>query len=200
MDRLRVDASDLEAIGDIRRAAHTLKGAAGAVGSPAISNLAYRLETLLNLLLEQELGATEVQVNLCLEAGDLLSDMLVMEVDFDELAKHLQTVSIGFDEQIELVTLNETEERAAADSDVEEDSSIAAENEKGEKDEAVAEPAETKVAAELSEAEIQEIREQLTSGMTMPEELVEIFAEEAEDHLRRHVRWFAKTTKRPFGQ
>ena len=73
LDRLRVDANDMEAIEDIRRAAHTLKGAAGAVGSPAISKLAYRLETLLNLLLEQERGATEIHVSLCLEAGDLLA-------------------------------------------------------------------------------------------------------------------------------
>ena len=93
LDRLRVDGNDMEAISDIRRAAHTLKGAAGAVGSPAISKLTYRLETLLNLLLEQQRGATEVQVNLCLEAGDLLSDILVMEVDFDELA---QAVAEGF--------------------------------------------------------------------------------------------------------
>ena len=45
LDRLRVDHNDMEAIGDIRRSAHTLKGAAGAVGSPAVSNLAYRVET-----------------------------------------------------------------------------------------------------------------------------------------------------------
>ena len=65
LDRLRVDRNDMEAIGDIRRAAHTLKGAAGAVGSPAVSNLSCRLEMLLNLLLEKELGATETQVSLC---------------------------------------------------------------------------------------------------------------------------------------
>ena len=108
LDRLRVDHNDMEAIGDIRRSAHTLKGAAGAVGSPAVSNLAYRLETLLNLLLEQERGATETQVTLCLDAGDLLSDILVMEMDFDELALQLQKISVAFDEQIEIVTAGES--------------------------------------------------------------------------------------------
>ena len=180
LDRLRVDGSDMEAIGDIRRAAHTLKGAAGAVGSPAISKLGYRLETLLNLLLEQERGANEVQVNLCLEAGDLLFDMLVMEVDFDELAKQLQRVSAGFDEQIELVTANESGESSEAES-----ANASVDSDDQTKDEpAVAEPVETKVTAKISEAEVQEIREQLTNGMTLPEELVEIFSEEAEDHLR----------------
>jgi len=92
LDRLRVDHNDMEAIGDIRR------------------SLAYRIETLLNLLLEQERGATKTQVDLCLDAGDLLSDMLVMEADFDELALQLQKVSIGFDEQIEIVTAQESDE------------------------------------------------------------------------------------------
>ena len=175
LDRLRVDGNDMEAIGDIRRAAHTLKGAAGAVGSPAISKLGYRLETLLNLLLEQERGASEVQVNLCLEAGDLLSDMLVMEVDFDELAKQLQKVSAGFDEQIELVTAG-----GASESDSETNPIADADASTQAKDETATEP----VAAEISEVEVQEIREQLTNGMTLPEELVEIFSEEAEEHLR----------------
>jgi len=38
--------------------------------------------------------------------------------------------------------------------------------------------------AEVSDTEVQKLREQLTSGMTLPKELVDIFAEEAEDHLR----------------
>ena len=181
LDRLRVDANDMVAIGDIRRAAHTLKGAAGAVGSPAISKLAYRLETLLNLLLEQKRGASETHVRICLEAGDLLSDMLVMEVDFDELAKQLQKVSAEFDEQIEIVTANEN-----AEANLEEETGATPETiTQPQVETAVAETSETAIdAAELSDVEVQEIREQLTNGMTLPEELVEIFSEEAEDHLR----------------
>jgi len=180
LDRLRVDGNDMEAIGDIRRAAHTLKGAAGAVGSPAISKLSYRLETLLNLLLEQERGATDIHVSLCLEAGDLLADLLVMEVDFDDLAKNLQAVSAGFDEQIELVTANETSETTAeASSEAEPENNTETQDDSVEVTPVVAE-----VAAGISDAEVQEIREQLTNGMTLPEELVEIFSEEAEDHLR----------------
>jgi len=177
LDRLRVDHNDMEAIGDIRRSAHTLKGAAGAVGSPAVSNLAYRVETLLNLLLEQGRGATETQVTLCLDAGDLLADILVMEADFDELALQLQKVSIAFDEQIEIVTAGETTETPAVESDE-------AAVEAGLSDDSARESVEPVVVAEISDKEVQEIREQLTNGMTLPEELVEIFAEEAEDHLR----------------
>ena len=176
LDRLRVDGSDMAAIGDIRRAAHTLKGAAGAVGSPAISKLAYRIEMLLNLLLEQQRGASEIHVTLCLDAGDLLADMLVMEVSFDELAKQLQQVSARFDEQIEWVAAGEAGGVSSKDN-----------IEKAPDDQnanAVVTSPQKEVASEFSEAEVQEIREQLTNGVTLPEELVEIFSEEAEDHLR----------------
>ena len=178
LDRLRVDHNDTEAIGDIRRSAHTLKGAAGAVGSPAVSKLAYRLETLLNLLLEQERGATVTQVTLCLDAGDLLSDILVMELDFDELALQLQKISIAFDKQIEIVTAGESTE--TTDSPATENVEVVTVASLTDDDLETTEP----VVAEASEKEVQEIREQLTNGMTLPEELVEIFAEEAEDHLR----------------
>ena len=174
-----VDHNDMEAIGDIRRSAHTLKGAAGAVGSPAVSNLAYRIETLLNLLLEQERGATETQVNLCLDAGDLLSDILVMETDFDELALQLQKVSIAFDEQIEIVTAQESDEPLAAEAETE-----TVEANLSDDSDSDSETTEPIVDAEVSDTEVQKIREQLTSGMTLPKELVDIFAEEAEDHLR----------------
>ena len=183
LDRLRVDHNDMEAIGDIRRSAHTLKGAAGAVGSPAVSNLAYRIETLLNLLLEQERGATKTQVDLCLDAGDLLSDILVMEADFDELALQLQKVSIGFDEQIEIVTAQESDEPSdeplAAEAETE--TVEASLSDGSDSDSETTEPI---VDAEVSDTEVQKLREQLTSGMTLPKELVDIFAEEAEDHLR----------------
>ena len=178
LDRLRVDHNDMEAIGDIRRSAHTLKGAAGAVGSPAVSNLAYRVETLLNLLLEQGRGATETQVTLCLDAGDLLSDILVMELDFDELALQLQKISIAFDKQIEIVTAGESTE--TTDSPATENVEVVTVASLTDDDLETTEP----VVAEASDKEVQEIREQLTNGMTLPEELVEIFAEEAEDHLR----------------
>ncbi len=176
LDRLRVDRNDMEAIGDIRRAAHTLKGAAGAVGSPAVSNLSCRLEMLLNLLLEKELGATETQVSLCLDAAELLLNLLEMEADFDELAKQLQNVSVAFDQQIELLSANETDDESA----VAEETEIAG----NQIDDSDAVTLEAAVADVVLYSELQEIREQLVNGNTLPEDLVEIFAEEAEDHLR----------------
>ena len=89
----------------------------------------------------------------------------------------LQKVSIAFDEQIEIVTAGETTETPAVESDE-------AAVEAGLSDDSARESVEPVVVAEISDKEVQEIREQLTNGMTLPEELVEIFAEEAEDHLR----------------
>ncbi len=178
LDRLRVEHNDMEAISDIRRSAHTLKGAAGAVGSPAVSKLTWRLETLLNLLLEQERGATETQVSLCLDAADLLSDIFVMETDFDELAQQLQKVSIDFDKQIEAVTAGESIAGPVVEAaQVKEETT-------GQADQSTPATTAPTVVDEISDEDVQEIRKQLTSGMTLPDELVEIFAEEAEDHLR----------------
>jgi len=136
------------------------------------------LETLLNLLLEQNRGADETQVGLCLDAGDLLADVLVMELDFDELALRLQTVSAAFDKQIEIVTAAESSADSSVNENVEDVAATSSSDDSSE------ETVEAVVVAETSDKEVQEIRQQLTSGMTLPEELVEIFAEEAEDHLR----------------
>ena len=81
--------------------------------------------------------------------------------------------------QIELVTAAETNESASESNAAKQDSSTQTLEETAE-----ATPAEAEAAAKLSDAEVQEIREQLTNGMTLPDEFVEIFAEEAEDHLR----------------
>ena len=100
-----------------------------------------------------------------------------MEVDFDEVALRLQTVSVAFDKQIEIVTAGES-----TDSPVIENVEVVAAD--GLSDDNAQETMKPVDVAEVSDKDIQEIREQLTSGMTLPEELVEIFGEEAEDHLR----------------
>ena len=48
LDRMRVDRSDQAALGDVRRASHTLKGAAAAVGMEAVTRLSHRMEDLLD--------------------------------------------------------------------------------------------------------------------------------------------------------
>ncbi len=99
LDRLCVDLNDGSALADIRRSAHTLKGAAGAVGHAAISRLSHRVEALLDFLFENKQAFTTVQLELLLLAADLLQDLLLGEFDFDEMANSLLDVHDRFEHQ-----------------------------------------------------------------------------------------------------
>ena len=53
MNRLSDNFADSDALADIRRASHTLKGAAGAVNLQVATRLAHRMEDLLDRLAER---------------------------------------------------------------------------------------------------------------------------------------------------
>ena len=89
MDRMRTDNTDVSALGDVRRAAHTLKGAAGAVGMEAVTRLSHRMEDLLDHLAETKQNANEEQIHLLLATADQLQDLTTTEVDIDATAKVL---------------------------------------------------------------------------------------------------------------
>ena len=89
MDRMRADNTDVSALGDVRRAAHTLKGAAGAVGMEAVTRLSHRMEDLLDHLAETKQNANEEQIHLLLATADQLQDLTTTEVDIDATAKVL---------------------------------------------------------------------------------------------------------------
>ena len=72
MDRMRADNTDITALGDVRRAAHTLKGAAGAVGMEAVTRISHRMEDLLDHLAETNQNANEKQIHLLLATACLL--------------------------------------------------------------------------------------------------------------------------------
>lgn len=92
MDRMRADNSDISALGDVRRAAHTLKGAAGAVGMEAVTRLAHRMEDLLDHLAETKQNADEQQIHLLLATADQLQDLTTSEVDIDATANVLMDI------------------------------------------------------------------------------------------------------------
>lgn len=72
---LEQDPTNREAIQGIRRSAHTLKGAAGMVGFKGITQLAHRMEDLLDLLYEGGMAATPEIVQLLFASTDALEDM-----------------------------------------------------------------------------------------------------------------------------
>ena len=121
MDRMRADNSDIAALGDVRRASHTLKGAAGAVGMEAVTRLSHRMEDLLDNLADTKQNASEKQIHLLLATADQLQDLTTTEIDIDNTAKVLMELYSQYDE--EMKTLG----GAVAEQDVTADSSSAAE-------------------------------------------------------------------------
>jgi chemosensory pili system protein ChpA (sensor histidine kinase/response regulator) len=72
---LEQEPQNREALQEIRRSAHTLKGAAGMVGFHQITQLAHRMEDLLDLLFEGSLSVTPENIQLLFASNDVLEDM-----------------------------------------------------------------------------------------------------------------------------
>jgi chemosensory pili system protein ChpA (sensor histidine kinase/response regulator) len=70
---------------DIRRSAHTLKGAAAMVGFENITRLAHRMEDLLDLLYDGDRPVTPEVIQLLFASTDALEDMAAGENDPDKL-------------------------------------------------------------------------------------------------------------------
>ena len=70
-----------DALQDIRRSAHTLKGAAGAVGLRAIARLAHRMEDLLDRLYDGSLTVDPDVMDVLFTSADTLEDLTVGEVE-----------------------------------------------------------------------------------------------------------------------
>ena len=174
LDRLRVDSNDMSALSDVRRSAHTLKGAAGAVGFEAITRLSHRMEDLLDWLGDNEQGPTENQLQLILATADQIEDLTTSEVDFDDTAKTLIEIYGKYDGVMQSLKATTTE---TTDSESESETEVVADQETETEVVPVAE------AIELPESEIQEIRSELESSSSISEDLAEIFAEEADEHL-----------------
>lgn len=102
LDRMRADNTDLSALGDVRRAAHTLKGAAGAVGMEAVTRISHRMEDLLDHLAETKQNADEKQIHLLLATADQLQDLTTTEVDIDATAKILIDLYSKYADQMQL--------------------------------------------------------------------------------------------------
>jgi chemosensory pili system protein ChpA (sensor histidine kinase/response regulator) len=76
---------DRERIQELRRAVHTLKGAAGVVGYTGASKLAHRMEDLLDRLYEGAASLTDESVRTLSSSSDALHDMIVGVPDVPRL-------------------------------------------------------------------------------------------------------------------
>lgn len=73
LERLENSPNDREALLEIRRSSHTLKGSAGIVGLAKLSNLAHKVEDLLDHISENEIEGNAEIFQLLLAASDCIS-------------------------------------------------------------------------------------------------------------------------------
>ncbi len=83
--RLSSDAQDRESVQELRRAVHTLKGAAGVVGYKGASKLAHRMEDLLDRLYEDGAAVTSHEARVLASSSDALHDLIAGTADPDGL-------------------------------------------------------------------------------------------------------------------
>jgi two-component system chemotaxis sensor kinase CheA len=83
---------DDEEMNAIFRAAHSIKGSAGTFGFNDLAQVTHELETLLDRVRKHEVVMTPDMVNISLEAGDLLRDLVaahrgIGEADLQKVAE-----------------------------------------------------------------------------------------------------------------
>ncbi len=83
--RLASEPQDRDSIQELRRAVHTLKGAAGVVGYKGASKLAHRMEDLLDRLFEGGATVTPHEARVLASSSDALNDLIVGTSDEDGL-------------------------------------------------------------------------------------------------------------------
>ncbi len=76
LERLEQNPNNREALLEIRRSSHTLKGSAGIVGLKRLSRLAHKVEDLLDFISEHEIDSNEEIFQLLLAATDCIAVLI----------------------------------------------------------------------------------------------------------------------------
>jgi chemosensory pili system protein ChpA (sensor histidine kinase/response regulator) len=95
--RLSSEPDDRESVQELRRAVHTLKGAAGVVGYKGASKLAHRMEDLLDRLYEATAALTARETQVLASSSDALHDLIVGTADADALRNSVIRLFAEFD-------------------------------------------------------------------------------------------------------
>lgn len=96
LDTLSRSPEDRDALWEIRRNAHTFKGAAGIVGFKKPSQLAHRIEDLLDYLAENEVGPNEAVFTLLTKSTECLKSLTAGE-NTPQVAEKIAAVYKDFD-------------------------------------------------------------------------------------------------------
>lgn len=128
LTRVAAHPGDLQAIQEIRRSAHTLKGSAAIVGFRSIAQLAHRMEDLLDEISEVKRTVTPTILDVLVRSADLLEGLAVGEQDRDALAaiyiqyqellpKH-ESTSVAAPVAVEMVAVPENEVEVPAETEL----------------------------------------------------------------------------------
>ncbi|QQS41300.1 MAG: response regulator [Acidobacteriota bacterium] len=113
LERLEKSPNDREALLEIRRSSHTLKGSAGIVGLTRLSGLAHKVEDLLDHISENEIeGNTEI-FQLLLAASDCISAVANNDTSRD-LEDKIGKTFAQFEEMLKSLASGTQTEAAAA--------------------------------------------------------------------------------------
>jgi len=92
LERLTKDAADSDALRDIRRATHTLKGAAASVGVDTIAHIAHAMEDMIDRCLEDAVPLSAEGLELMLDSADAF-DGLIEPEQYEETDTLLKSVN-----------------------------------------------------------------------------------------------------------
>ncbi|HEX8637035.1 MAG TPA: Hpt domain-containing protein, partial [Pyrinomonadaceae bacterium] len=112
LETLEKQPANGEALMEIRRNAHTFKGSAGIVGLKKPSELAHRVEDLLDYIAEREICGDRRIFELILAATDCLSEMVGGSESSEQSTKKIARIYRNFDDLMRTLAASESKEPA----------------------------------------------------------------------------------------
>ena len=100
LEEIEKDHASRELVQELRRAAHTLKGAAGAVGLRTITQIAHRMEDLLDRLYDEEIEPSPAQIKLIYQTTDTLQDLAAGTFDREKIRQSVAGLYLQYDQEL----------------------------------------------------------------------------------------------------
>ncbi len=100
LEDIEKDEASPDRVQELRRSAHTLKGAAGAVGLRTITQIAHRMEDLLDRFYEEKIKPTPAQIKLIYQTTDTLQDLAAGSFDPLAIRQRVAEIYVQFDQQL----------------------------------------------------------------------------------------------------
>ncbi|MEZ5308149.1 MAG: response regulator [Pyrinomonadaceae bacterium] len=113
LEKLERNQNDREALLEIRRSSHTLKGSAGIVGLKKLSNLAHKVEDLLDVISDNDIEGNEDVFQVLLAATECIA-ALISNSNIGEYEEQIQRTTLRCEELFKALSPSANEESAPA--------------------------------------------------------------------------------------